>query len=397
VRVTAADAGLKACADESEREAFSVSEPHDDIGERRLEFGPPELAETFHELLEGAGGNSGRVSTEKLSGSRVHRIRVQAGPDVRSFIVKRFSSPHVAQRNQLVSTRWLPSVGLAGTVPVLLAVAAERNGRRVWHIYEDLGDCTLVRDHGGKERARIFRLDPDRIEPAVALIARIHARFAGHPLLAECRLYGDDFGSHFFVSAVNDAIRVLDALLAAGHDQAGVWTESWCRLLAKMHDLRRQQADRIEALARFGGPETLLHGDLWPINVMVPAEGPGRRAALIDWDHLGVGPVTYDLSTFLTHFPREDRRWILELYLRCLDGVGIRFPPETDWNLLFDTAECARLAITVAFAALSALNHPADWAFEDLARVEQWFGLLEPILPLNTAVTKLRLEPARQE
>jgi hypothetical protein len=362
-----------------------VNERHYDSCERRLDIGPPELAETFHELLEGAGENTGRVSTEKLSGSRVHRIRVEAGPDVRSFIVKRFSRPHVAQRNQLVSTHWFPAVGLTGTVPVLLAVAAERSGRRVWHIYEDLGDSTLAGDHGGKARDRIFPLDPDRIEPAVALIARIHARFAGHPLLAECRLYGDDFGSHFFVSAVRDAIRALDALLAAGHDQAGVWTEGWCRLLATLHDLRRQQADRIEALARFAGPETLLHGDLWPINVMVSPEGRGRRAALIDWDHVGVGPVSYDLSTFLTHFPRHDRNWILELYLQCMDRFGIRFPSETDWNVLFDTAECARLAITVAFEALSALHHRADWAFEDLARVEQWFGLLEPILPLNAS------------
>jgi hypothetical protein len=369
-----------------------VNERYCDTTERRLDFGPPELTEAFRELLAGTGEQTGRVSTEKLSGSRVHRIRVETGPDIRSFIVKRFSSAHVAARNQLVATRWFPAVGLAGAVPALLAVAAERNGRRVWHIYEDLGDCTLVRDHGARERARIFPLDPDRIEPAVALIARIHARFAGHPLLAECRLYGGDFGSHFFVSAVTDAIRALDALVAAGHDRAGVWTEAWCRLLANMHDLRREQVERVEALARFGGPETLLHGDLWPINVMVSADDPGRQAALIDWDHAGVGPVTYDLSTFLTHFPRDERRGLLELYLRCMDAEGIRFPAETDWNLLFDTAERARLAISVAFEALTALNHPADWAFEDLARVEQWFDLLEPILPLNAAGT---LEPAR--
>jgi len=353
-------------------------------------LGPPELIETLHELLRGAGGATGRVSTEKLSGSRVHRLRVDVDHHARSFIVKRFSRAHIAQRNQMVATRWLPAAGLADSVPALLGVAAERNGRRVWHIYEDLGDCMLACKDAGKDRRRIFRSDPERIESAVALIARIHALFAGHPLLAECRLYGDDFGSQFFVSAVNDAVRCLVALLARKDEGAAAWTDLLCRLLAKMHDLRRQQAERVNAVERFGGPETLLHGDLWPINVMVSADGGTRQARLIDWDHVGVGSVTYDLSTFLTHFPPEDRQWILDLYLRCMSAFGIRFAPDTDWNLLFDTAEQSRLAVAIAWEALSALDHPADWAFEELALVEQWFELLEPILPV-ASVTEARL------
>jgi Phosphotransferase enzyme family len=350
--------------------------------------GRPELAETLRELVQSGGGTVNGVAIEQVKGSRVHRVHVDGDRGSRSFILKRFSSPHVAHRNQLVAKRWFPAVGLGDTVPCLLGVAAERDGGRVWHVYEDLGDCALVLERAVKDRARVFRVAPDRIEPAVALIARIHARFAGHPLLAECRLSGGDFGTRFFVSALDDAIRALDALLAAGHEQAGVWTDVWCRLLARLHDLRRHQAERADALARFGGPETLLHGDLWPINVMVPTGGRGR-AALIDWDHVGVGPVTYDLSTFLTHFPRQDRRWILDVYLRCMDAFGIRFPADADWNLLFDTAEQARLAISVAFEALSALYHPADWAFEDLGRVEQWFELLEPVLPTHAATEVL--------
>jgi hypothetical protein len=358
--------------------------------ENTRELGPPELTETLDELLRGAGGATGRIAVEKLRGSKVHRLRVDVDHSARSFIVKRFSRAHIAQRNQMVATRWLPAVGLADCVPALLGVAAERNGRRVWHISEDLGDCMLAGSDAGKDRRRIIRADPERIESAVALVARIHALFTGHPLLAECRFYGEDFGSRFFVSAVNDAIRCLVALLAVKEERAPAWTDLLCRLLEKMHELRRQQAERVNALERFGGPETLLHGDLWPINIMVSANGGTRQARLIDWDHVGVGSVSYDLSTFLTHFPREDRHWILDLYLRCMSAFGIRFAPETDWNLLFDTAEQSRLAVAIAWEALSALDHPTDWAFEDLALVEQWFALLEPILPV-AAVTEVRL------
>jgi Phosphotransferase enzyme family len=362
--------------------ARSVNENPHNRRDQTGELGPPELIETLDELLRGAGG-AGRLSREPLKGCRVQRITVDAGPDVRSFIVKRFSNPNIAQRNQMVARRWFPAAGLAHAVPRLLGVAAERDGRRVWHVYEDVGDCTLVTGGTTRDRSRTFRVDPECIEPAVALIARIHARFAGHPVLAECRLHGDDFGSHFFVSAVTDAIRCLDALLSREHERTVAWTGMVCRLLMKMHELRRQQPKRIEALARFGGPETLLHGDLWPINVMVSPAATGHRATLIDWDHVGVGPVAYDLSSFLTHFPRADRQGILNLYLRFMDDAGIRFPAETDWNLLFDTAELARLAITVVWNALSALDDPADWAFEDLERIEQWFDLLAPILPTS--------------
>ncbi len=358
-----------------------MTERRPDSCERALEFGPPELAETLHDLVRAAGETVACFTSDKLSGSRVHRVRVDGG-EGRSFIVKRFSSANAAQCNQLVSSRWFPAVGLADAVPRLLGVAAERSGRRVWHIYEDLGDCTLASSHGGQQRTRIFAVDPDRIEPAVRLIARIHATFASHPLLAESRHSGRDFGGHCLVSAVADGIRALDALLALNQLQTGAWTDVVFRLRAKLHDLRRQQAGRLQALARFAAPETLLHGDLWPINVMVSRDG---RAVVIDWDHVGVGPVTYDLSTLLAHFPPERRRWILDLYLRWMDVFGIRFPAETDWNLLFEIAEHARLATSVAFEALSALYHPEHWAFEDLARVDEWFDRLEPILPLDRA------------
>jgi len=343
----------------------------------------PELASALADLVNG-GDQAAGFSIDQLKGSRVHRVHVGTGAASRSFIVKRFSRAHVAQRNQMVAKHWLPAAGLGDTAPGLLRVVAQQDGRRIWHVYEDLGDCVLVADNGAvRDRGRVFMPDPERIEPAVALIARIHARFARHPLLAECRLYGDDFGPHFFASAVDDAVRCLEALLAL--KPAAVWTDLLNRLLARMQVLGRERGDRIDALTRFGGPETLLHGDLWPINVMVSANGGAPHARLIDWDHVGVGSVSYDLSTFLSHFPREDRTWILDRYLRSMQAHGIGFSSETDWNGLFDTAEQSRLAFTLVWEALSALAQPADWAFEELALIEHWFEGVEPVLPAGAA------------
>jgi phosphotransferase family enzyme len=333
-----------------------------------------------------------RLTTrQKLSRSGVYRVEAEIGDAVRSLILKRVS-PHIAQRNEMIVRRWLPAVGLSQAGPSLLAVAAERDGKCVWHVYEDLGDYPLAANgiaahQSGCARLaspRVFHAEPERIEVAVRLIAQIHGRYARHPLLTECRLYGNDFGSHFFASAVTDAIRGVEALLARERELSAAWTELLDRLLKKMQRLARQLPERTEVLTRFGGPETLLHGDLWPINVVVCPEGQALRASLVDWDYVGVGPISYDLSSFAGHFPLERRQPILDLYLQCMERLGWRFLPDTPWNLLFDTAECARLALTIAWDAIAALDDPSTWAFEDLDGVDEWFEMLEPILPSNS-------------
>jgi aminoglycoside/choline kinase family phosphotransferase len=43
-----------------------------------------------------------------------------------------------------------------------------------------------------------------------------------------------------------------------------------------------------------GMPQTLVHGDYWPGNIALRAEGP----AAFDWQLVGVGPAAYDLACF---------------------------------------------------------------------------------------------------
>ena len=356
------------------------------------DFSSIELREALEKLLGGAVIRL--IAQQRLSRRHVYRVQVDVGCTSHSLVLKRFSSPHIAQRNQMVAARWFPAVGLAQAVPALLGIAAERDARHVWHIYEDLGECSLATNQSPTERrgagtsrhgSRVFHAEPARVEAAVRMIAEIHARFAEHPLLGECRLYGDDFGDRFFSSAVRDAIRSLEGLLAPERELRSSRIPSLQHLLISLRGLFDEGPERARALAQCGGPETLLHGDLWPINVMVCPEGASLRAKLIDWDHVGVGPVSYDLSNFLAHFPSEDRRWILDLYLKCLERVGWRFPKETDWNLLFDTAERSRVATTAFWRAMTALESRSDWAVDDVVAVDEWLAMLEPTFPPRRA------------
>src|SRR6266511_552482 len=334
--------------------------------------GVAELSDLLRELL-GADAASGRVVNQQRLNPRVprvYRLQFDTNGAVRSLVVKRLE-PTVARRNHLVITRWLPAAGLADRAPQLLGAAAERNGQCVWHVYEDLGDWALD--------ANVPETGPT--QAAIELIAQIHTRFAEHPLLPECRLFGGDLGIHFYHSNVRDAIRGLEALrppavaLSAGHEALRD------RLLERMQRLLEDEPARAEALADLGGPETLLHGDLWTTNTFVIPSARGYHARLIDWDHAAVGPASYDLSTFLLRFPRPCRTWILELYREAVAQSGWRLPAVKDLNLLFETAECARFANRILWPAIALVTERAEWAFDELAEVEQWFHDLAPVLP----------------
>jgi phosphotransferase family enzyme len=317
------------------------------------------------------------ASTEVLEQtikSRVVRLRCTTDATTRSFVGKRLD-PHIARRNALVARRWLPAAGLGELAPSLLAVAAERDGSSVWHLYEDLGDCGL-----GTARA-----DSDRVAAAVAAIARIHTRFAGHPLIPECRLWGADLGFSFYLSSVRDALAAV-AWLQRRRSGLGRERASLCaRLNARLATLLEERGSRGEALARHGGPETLLHGDLWPTNVMVAQRNGGMCVRLIDWDHAAVGPVSYDVSTFLSRFPARDRVSILRLYTQQVGRAGWRLPSPAQLNSLFETAELARIANRVIWPALAAHEGGPDWAFDQLVEVERWFDQLTPLLPPDEA------------
>src|SRR2546421_1336002 len=167
--------------------------------------GEPGVTELF-EALQALVGGAEAVPTIGLTQlkSRVYRLQLEPSPGPRSLILKR-SEPAIAQINRLVAERWLPSMGLGERCAPLLATAAERQGRCVWQIYEDLGDETLDRCPGRS-----------RVESAVELVAQLHTRAAEHPLLPEVRHHSKDLGLSFFVSNIATAHRAIEALALAG-------------------------------------------------------------------------------------------------------------------------------------------------------------------------------------
>jgi hypothetical protein len=326
-----------------------------------------ELHRVLAEVL-GAPDTRGKVLGAHQLQSRVRRVQFALETEVRSVIIKQLQ-PAVAQRNQLVLSRWLPVVGLSDCGPTLLGVAAERRGQFVWHVYEDLGDYAIAKQPA----------DPERIKAAIGLISSVHTRFANHYLLPECRLHGGDLGIQFFSNNIRDAVRTLELLRS--HEGSSRFRALRRRLLERLYELTNQQKHRGEALAEVGGPETLLHGDLWTTNTFVLPKECEWQARLIDWDHSAVGPVSYDLSTFLLRFPAADRIWILDAYREAVAEAGWHLPGREDLNFLFETAEFARFANRIIWPGIAITHDRAEWGVEALAEVDQWFDDWQPVLP----------------
>jgi hypothetical protein len=330
----------------------------------------PQLREALYQLL----GTATRLVGGARLGPRVQRLRLETPGCQRSLIVKELD-PVVGHRSRLLAERWLPAVDLESLGPGLITCVADPGGRRVWHVYEDWGDAGL--DHGERSDCRV--------KAAVRAIAKLHLRLADHPLLGECRLSGGDLGMAFYAANARDALRALEALVSAALPLPPRVYLACERLIAQLQLMLDEESARARVLEEFGGPETLVHGDLWLSNVFVLEEFGGPRARLIDWDHVGVSRFSYDLSTFLLRLPAEERTHALMDYEEGVRAGGWRLPDPDELNALFDTAERARIASHVAWPALALLRDDAslrDWALEALPEVSRWFEDLAPVLPL---------------
>lgn len=350
------------------------------------EPGLEELRMTLREVM----GNRGRLLATQRLKDGVYRMAIATSQQRMQIVAKRLT-PSVAHRNQLTLERWLPGAGLAHAAPKLIGVAAERAGRVVWHLYEDLGGCSLVG----------CRSSQPEVEAAIQLIATLHARFAGDSVLSECRNWGESHGIAFYDENVRDAISAVRLALATQSGRPRD-TQAVRAILEWLEHLVDERDERARVLAEFGGPDTLLHGDLWLSNIVVRSDaeegdGSGRprpTIRLIDWDHVGPGSFSYDLSTLLLRFPVDQRPAIIALY-RSLAGTGIDIPADEYLHLLFTTAEFARIASDTTWRAALVVREGTQSAFDQLAEIEEWFQAV-PAVPWALTHTVNPVAPRRR-
>jgi Phosphotransferase enzyme family len=309
---------------------------------------------------------SGRLILQERIKSQVYRLHFELEDEILTLILKCMEG-RIARRNELLTGRWLPAVGLAKAGPPLLTTAGTPDGQFVWHIYSDLGPCSLAEDMDNLPG----------IAAAVRFIADFHKRFIDHPYMAEFRLYGGDLGAHFVESNLRDAILILEIITKDQKTKESNWPIVH-QLLERVSVIMGQLPSRLEMMKELSGPETLLHGDLWTSNMFVLPDGQIR---LIDWDRAAAGPIAYDLSTLILRFPAKQRFELMELYWEAAQPMRWEIPTYKDLNIIFETFEFARYACLMIWPAIALWESGAAWALEQLEEVERWFQAWEPIFP----------------
>jgi aminoglycoside phosphotransferase (APT) family kinase protein len=298
------------------------------------------------------------VASERLK-ENVHRLRLEVGGAPRSLVVKR-TDPATARRCRLVAERWLPAVGLGDLCGPLLGAAATRDGEGVWLLHEYVPGRPLATDPPVRAE----------VEAAIEAIARVHVAFAGHPLLPECRALGGDRGMNFYSAGLRDARIALRTVTAPD------------ALMERLSRLERQEPERAAALAAAGGPETLVHGDLWPTNAIVRTDGEAVGVRFVDWDEAAVGPAGFDLSTLLLRFDVSHRPWMLDAYRRAVGRLaGWDLPSDRDLNVVFETVAQARLLSLLVWSIAAAAESDPGWLPERLESIVEWLDEVEPVLP----------------
>ena len=109
----------------------------------------------------------------------------------------------------------------------------------------------------------------------------------------------------------------------------------------------RSAWDRGLDAATWDRPALLMHGDPHPGNVVVPAPGAVRSAALIDWGDATIGDPASDLGALLLHEPSDS---VLGVYRAEATWRGVA--DEAGWSALVDRSWAwgARLALALLTA-----------------------------------------------
>lgn len=157
------------------------------------------------------------------------------------------------------------------------------------------------------------------------------------------------------------------------------WFRSWLeRASAALEASRDPRAETImPALDRYdevaaalaAGPRTLVHGELYPANVLVVHEGGPLGIRPVDWEMAAVGPALIDLAALVQGWAAPEHDRLVAAYRRGLAAAGAPVPEPDSLH-----AELLRCRLHLALQWLGwapdwrpPAEHAHDWLDEALS------------------------------
>ena len=111
-----------------------------------------------------------------------------------------------------------------------------------------------------------------------------------------------------WAAALHDCFRGRDVgrpLLSYTPELLRHWEERASALAGVQLVAYEEAVERLQAL-----PRTLVHGELYPSNVVVTED----RVAVVDWEMAGAGPGVLDLAALVTGWPEDESARLVDAY-----------------------------------------------------------------------------------
>jgi hypothetical protein len=179
---------------------------------------------------------------------------------------------------------------------------------------------------------------------------------------------------HARTSGRLDAVRNTNPFLL---DLDADWFRFWCgRARGALGDSVDPRAPALHAaLGRYDRvidvleslPRALVHGELYPSNVLVAVSGAGLRVCPVDWEMAATGPALIDLAALVGGWNADVRARLLAAYAAGGPGEGVPTQPALD---------CCRLHLSLQWLGWSSswrapAEHAHDWIGEAAALVQE--------------------------
>jgi hypothetical protein len=138
-------------------------------------------------------------------------------------------------------------------------------------------------------------------------------------------------------------------------------------LIQRALDQYRGLLDRFRAL-----PQSVIHGEFFPKNIVVRSGRPEQPLAVIDWESAAVGPSYLDLASLTTgRWQTEQRQAMWRAYFE-------QYQADTRLPLAWDDF-CRDLREVALYHTVKWLGSRPDWSFR--RGIGGWVRELERILP----------------
>ena len=261
------------------------------------------------EWMVGLAGLSGVDSVERLAGGwDNYNLRLELSDGTR-LVLKLWQAQSSIEDVESVIQRhiWIDEHGIPTAVPLLLETGAryaERDGV-AWTLlpYFEAG-------HLGSDAASLSSLGE--------IMARMHQAPSADCFPSEFRM-GQELFERMFALA----------------EERNDWSP--------FPGMLRGESEALRESIPAGLPQGILHGDLFPDNVL---GSEGEVAAILDLEEAWIGPCAFDLVMAYVGFGWEDNEPVEERWQALLSGYqSVRSLTEDEWSALPDLHRYATLSI----------------------------------------------------